>query len=71
MSLFISDLVEMNDYGYLVFRGRLKDLVIRGGENIYPREIEDLLHNHPKVHNFTSSRQTKYSGQVISFNYLS
>jgi acyl-CoA synthetase (AMP-forming)/AMP-acid ligase II len=46
---FSSDLVEMNEQGYLQFRGRLKDMVIRGGENIYPREIEDLLHQHTKV----------------------
>jgi fatty-acyl-CoA synthase len=35
--------------GYVQIVGRLKDLIIRGGENIYPREIEELLHTHPEV----------------------
>ena len=35
--------------GYLRITGRLKDIIIRGGENIAPHEIEDLLHHHPKV----------------------
>jgi len=43
------DLVQMDQDGYVRFIGRSKDLIIRGGENIYPREIEELLHKHPKV----------------------
>ena len=43
------DLASMDDRGYLRIEGRLKDMIIRGGENIYPREIEDLLFEHPKV----------------------
>ena len=39
----------MDKYGYVTFVGRLKDLVIRGGENICPREIEDFLHQNPKI----------------------
>jgi len=39
----------MNEQGYLNFRGRLKDMVIRGGENIYPAEIENFLHSHPNI----------------------
>lgn len=39
----------MDAYGYLQIRGRVKDLIIRGGENIYPAEIEKTLHAHPKV----------------------
>jgi fatty-acyl-CoA synthase len=35
--------------GYLQVTGRLKDMIIRGGENIYPREIEDVLAEHPSV----------------------
>ena len=35
--------------GYLVLVDRLKDMIIRGGENIYPKEIEDALHTHPSV----------------------
>lgn len=43
------DLGAMHADGYLSISGRLKDMIIRGGENIYPREIEDLLTNHPAV----------------------
>ena len=39
--------LDENGYGRIV--GRIKDMVIRGGENIYPREIEELLHTHPSV----------------------
>ena len=39
----------MNSDGYVLHQGRLKDMVIRGGENIYPSEIEGFLHKHPKV----------------------
>jgi fatty-acyl-CoA synthase len=42
------DLATMQD-GYVRIVGRLKDLIIRGGENIYPRVIEELLHTHPAV----------------------
>ena len=37
----------MDERGYLTITGRLKDMIIRGGENIYPREIEDVLFAHP------------------------
>ncbi|WP_082983013.1 AMP-binding protein [Mycobacterium sp. 1423905.2] len=43
------DLALMRDDGYCVIVGRSKDVIIRGGENIYPREIEDFLHTHPDV----------------------
>lgn len=43
------DLASMDDRGFLRIEGRLKDMIIRGGENIYPREIEDLLFEHPAV----------------------
>ena len=43
------DLASMDDRGFLKIEGRLKDMIIRGGENIYPREIEDLLFEHPKI----------------------
>jgi fatty-acyl-CoA synthase len=43
------DLASMDERGYCRVEGRLKDMIIRGGENIYPREIEDLLFAHPKV----------------------
>ncbi|MGF6833311.1 fatty-acyl-CoA synthase [Paenarthrobacter sp. TE4293] len=43
------DLARMDDDGYLVIEGRIKDMVIRGGENIYPREIEEFLYLHPSI----------------------
>jgi fatty-acyl-CoA synthase len=43
------DLAAMDGRGYLTITGRLKDMIIRGGENIYPREIEDVLFAHPAV----------------------
>ena len=43
------DLATMDQAGYLNIVGRIKDLVIRGGENVYPREIEEFLHSHPDV----------------------
>jgi fatty-acyl-CoA synthase len=43
------DLAIMDDAGYLNIAGRIKDLVIRGGENIYPREVEEFLYGHPAI----------------------
>jgi len=43
------DLASLDDRGYLRIEGRIKDMIIRGGENIYPREIEDVLFAHPAV----------------------
>jgi fatty-acyl-CoA synthase len=43
------DLGTMDEDGYFRIVGRLKDMVIRGGENIYPREIEEFLHHHEKI----------------------
>ncbi|MEU8521256.1 AMP-binding protein [Streptomyces sp. NPDC048577] len=43
------DLAVMDDDGYVGITGRIKDMVIRGGENIYPREIEEFLHTHPDI----------------------
>ena len=43
------DLASMDDRGYLRIEGRLKDMIIRGGENIYPKEIEDVIFRHPSV----------------------
>jgi fatty-acyl-CoA synthase len=47
--LHTGDLATMDERGYLRIEGRLKDMVIRGGENLYPREIEELLFTHPAV----------------------
>ncbi len=43
------DIGVMDDDGYLAITGRIKDMVIRGGENIYPREIEEFLYSHPDI----------------------
>jgi fatty-acyl-CoA synthase len=43
------DLAVMRDDGYLAIVGRIKDMIIRGGENVYPREIEEFLYGHPKI----------------------
>jgi fatty-acyl-CoA synthase len=43
------DLATMDDEGYLNIVGRIKDMVIRGGENVYPREIEEFLYTHPDI----------------------
>jgi fatty-acyl-CoA synthase len=43
------DLAEMREDGYCNIVGRIKDMVIRGGENIYPREIEEFLYQHPDI----------------------
>jgi fatty-acyl-CoA synthase len=43
------DLATMDDGGYLSIVGRIKDMVIRGGENVYPREIEEFLYTHPDI----------------------
>jgi fatty-acyl-CoA synthase len=47
--LHTGDLCAMDSRGYCTVEGRLKDMIIRGGENIYPRELEELLFQHPKV----------------------
>jgi fatty-acyl-CoA synthase len=43
------DLATMDDAGYLNIVGRIKDLIIRGGENVYPREVEEFLYTHPSI----------------------
>ena len=43
------DLASMDDDGYVSIVGRIKDMIIRGGENVYPREIEEFLYTHPDV----------------------
>ncbi len=43
------DLATMDEQGYVRIVGRIKDMIIRGGENIYPREIEEFLYTHPEI----------------------
>ena len=47
--LHSGDLATMDEFGYVKITGRIKDMLIRGGENIYPREIEDFLYTNPKI----------------------
>ncbi|WP_454630085.1 AMP-binding protein [Bradyrhizobium cenepequi] len=47
--LHTGDLGSLDEHGYCRVQGRHRDLIIRGGENIYPREIEDLLYTHPAI----------------------
>jgi len=47
--LHSGDLGVMNADGYINITGRKKDMIIRGGENVYPREIEEVLHTHPAI----------------------
>jgi fatty-acyl-CoA synthase len=47
--LHTGDLAVMDEHGYCKITGRIKNMIIRGGENIYPREIEEFLYTHPKI----------------------
>ncbi|HVF00246.1 MAG TPA: AMP-binding protein [Rubrobacteraceae bacterium] len=47
--LHTGDLATIDDNGYVKITGRAKDMIIRGGENVYPREIEEFLYTHPEI----------------------
>lgn len=47
--LHTGDIAVMDEDGYIDITGRIKDMVIRGGENIYPREVEEFLYEHPQI----------------------
>lgn len=47
--VYCRDQAVMDDEAYVRISGRIKDMIIRGGENIYPLEIEQVLYTHPKV----------------------
>jgi fatty-acyl-CoA synthase len=47
--LHTGDLATVDEDGYYKITGRLKDMIIRGGENVYPREVEEFLYTHPKI----------------------
>jgi acyl-CoA synthetase (AMP-forming)/AMP-acid ligase II len=48
--LYTGDIARMDEDGFIWITDRKKDVIITGGENIYPVEIEDILHNHPKIY---------------------
>src|ERR1041385_8565873 len=66
------DLATMDDEGYLNIVGRSKDMIIRGGENVYPREIEDFLHTHPKVQDVqvVGVPDEKYGEEIMAWVVL-
>jgi len=49
ISVLFRDIAVMDEEAYVQIVGRIKDLIIRGGENIYPTEIEQFLYKHPKI----------------------
>jgi len=63
------DLAVMRDDGYVNIVGRIKDMIIRGGENIYPREIEEFYYSHPKVADIQviGVPDQKYGEQVMAW----
>lgn len=63
------DLATMDDEGYVNIVGRIKDMVIRGGENIYPREVEEFLHTHPSISEaqVIGVPSTKYGEELMAW----
>ena len=70
--LHTGDLAIMDENGYYKITGRIKDMIIRGGENIYPREIEEFLYSHPKVKDVqvVGVPSEKYGEEVAAFVQL-
>ena len=66
--LHTGDLGEIDPNGYFKVTGRIKDMIIRGGENIYPRELEEFIFTHPKVQNVqvVGIPDPKYGEQVLA-----
>jgi len=63
------DLATMDDEGYIQIVGRIKDMVIRGGENVYPKEIEEFLYTHPDISDVqvTGVPDKKYGEELIAW----
>jgi fatty-acyl-CoA synthase len=66
--LHTGDLAVMDENGYCKITGRIKNMIIRGGENVYPREIEEFLYTHPKVSDVQvyGVPDRKYGEQVMA-----
>jgi fatty-acyl-CoA synthase len=67
------DLAVMDEAGYLNIVGRIKDMIIRGGENVYPREIEEFLYSHPAVEDVQviGVPDAKYGEEICAWVKLS
>ena len=67
--LHTGDLASMDDQGNCTIQGRLKDMIIRGGENIYPREIEEFLYTHAQIKDaqVVGVASRKYGEEVAAF----
>jgi fatty-acyl-CoA synthase len=63
------DLATMDSEGYVNIVGRIKDMIIRGGENVYPREIEEFLYSHPKISEvqIIGVPDPKYGEQIMAW----
>jgi fatty-acyl-CoA synthase len=63
------DLAVMDEAGYLNIVGRIKDLIIRGGENVYPREVEEFLYGHPEIEDVQviGVPDTKYGEELCAW----
>jgi len=70
--LHTGDLATMDESGYCKITGRLKDMIIRGGENVYPREVEEFLYTHPSVLDVqvVGLPDAKYGEEVAAFVIL-
>lgn len=67
--LYTGDLAVKDESGYFKITGRLKDMIIRGGENIYPREIEEFLYEHPSILDvqIVGVPDEKYGEEVVAW----
>ncbi len=67
------DLATMDEEGYIQIVGRIKDMVIRGGENVYPKEIEEFLYTHPSISDVqvTGVPDKKYGEELVAWVKLS
>ncbi len=66
--LHTGDLAQVDEHGYYKITGRLKDMIIRGGENIYPKEIEEFLYTHPAIKDVQviGAPSKKYGEEVMA-----
>ena len=66
------DLATMDEEGYLNIVGRIKDMIIRGGENVYPREIEEFLYTHPRISDvqIIGVPDAKYGEEIMAWVQL-